>query len=605
MKKIGIFFVFLFLISSFSSAFAEKNKLLVIPTENSIVLRWAPIKGVFLSELKIEVLRRVKGESWKKIATIRPDVKLLKTKYSFLMEYLETKKNSKDLLDLVVLSKFITDPDLAKAVGVFYEDLAVSPKKEYFYKLVAYAKNKGLREYVSPSWISLKDFTPYPPIKFSLIQHKDKITIKWSPSKRYVVYYVYRNGKCLNPEGTLVLSNNLKEGKMFFVDEGPFEVNTKYVYYLVGLTLSGKKILSKKKTIVFKDLIPPAPPSTLKTKEVKEGKVVLFWSPVKDKDLDYYIVWRSKNLKSDYKKLAKTKKNLFVDKVPSGIYYYRISGVDKSGNAGPMSQALMVLVPDQTPPSPVRNLKAEVSPGVVKLSWEAPPEKDLYGYKVYRRVGEGKKFVLITSNAMKSTSFEDTLDKRLDFSYIYYQVRALDRANNYSKPAVIKVKLPDVTPPSMPLVIDYSFNKEGVLLLKLKYEKKDVKSLEVLCDGKILKVLKVSGEEEIPIKLDISGEKVLQFIAIDAAGNKSKPFELRVFFPFKNRENELVLKRKKDYCELVYNLSYDSFFYIFNYEGRKISPAYYGNGTLKLKCNQNWKVRVFNSKGEVVKELTL
>jgi len=95
------------------------------------------------------------------------------------------------------------------------------------------------------------------------------------------------------------------------------------------------------------------------------------------------------------------------------------------------SQLVEVLPKDIFPPAPPSGLAAIKSAGSITLVWEANQEKDLAGYKVWRRGENQAEFICLTSLLILENNFSDTMiekNKRYE-----YAITALDGNGNESQ----------------------------------------------------------------------------------------------------------------------------------------------------------------------------
>jgi predicted phage tail protein len=108
-------------------------------------------------------------------------------------------------------------------------------------------------------------------------------------------------------------------------------------------------------------------------------------------------------------------------------YYYSVRAL--GGPAGPtsrVSEQVAARPEDATPPGQPRGLVAVVAGAAIRLAWEAVPDADVAGYRVYRSTTAGRGHQAITPALVSSTTFVDT-DVRRGQTY-YYTVTAVDRA---------------------------------------------------------------------------------------------------------------------------------------------------------------------------------
>ncbi len=124
-------------------------------------------------------------------------------------------------------------------------------------------------------------------------------------------------------------------------------------------------------------------------------------------------------------------------------YYYAASVVGNREN--PYAESLPsppLLVPtrDTFPPSVPENPQAVFEGGKVFLFWTAPPERDVVGYKIYRKEVGQTESQLLNSELEKIPSFRD--EKPIAGKKYEYLVTAVDIFGNEGPPATAPVEIP-------------------------------------------------------------------------------------------------------------------------------------------------------------------
>lgn len=121
------------------------------------------------------------------------------------------------------------------------------------------------------------------------------------------------------------------------------------------------------------------------------------------------------------------------------------------------SMPVLVQPADSVAPAPPTGLQVTIdSAGVVKVSWTANTEKDLFGYKVFRAYVKNAELTPLTDSVFSGTSYTDTVSMRLSNRKIYYAVTALDRRFNQSRFSTLVLAMkPDIVPPSSPVFTKY------------------------------------------------------------------------------------------------------------------------------------------------------
>jgi uncharacterized protein len=124
-------------------------------------------------------------------------------------------------------------------------------------------------------------------------------------------------------------------------------------------------------------------------------------------------------------------------------YYYSISVVaskaDPYAESAP-SAPLEYDAKDTFPPSDPRDLNGVVEGGVVILLWVSPPEPDVAGYRVYRRLATESKDAGLAQELVRTLNYRD---EHAEASKAWvYRVTAVDTHGNESRGTEVTVVLP-------------------------------------------------------------------------------------------------------------------------------------------------------------------
>ncbi|OQD43424.1 hypothetical protein BUL40_06225 [Croceivirga radicis] len=159
------------------------------------------------------------------------------------------------------------------------------------------------------------------------------------------------------------------------------------------------------------------------------------------------------------------------------INYFRITAVGKNGIESE-SYSSMVQPIDSTPPAPPVNITAKIdTTGVVTLEWNRNTEVDLAGYRVYRNTSKTAEFSMVSPALIKDNRFTDTITIKTLNTKMYYKVTAEDQRYNTSEfSKVFALNIPDVLPPSPPVIKSFANNAEGVAITWVPSSSKDVKA---------------------------------------------------------------------------------------------------------------------------------
>jgi len=121
------------------------------------------------------------------------------------------------------------------------------------------------------------------------------------------------------------------------------------------------------------------------------------------------------------------------------MYHYQVRAVrvvKDSRLIGLASHPVSVAPTDLTPPAPPRGLTGVLVEGGVKLIWERNTEKDLAGYRIYRRLSGETALTLIGEVDRAAMSFVDHISQAPDGCY--WAISAFDNAKPANESAYSK-----------------------------------------------------------------------------------------------------------------------------------------------------------------------
>ena len=538
MKKI-IFTIVLLLSFSVKS---QEIKLFGESVNGKIQLKWMSKK--LFNDSSYDILRNDGNGNWQKINSSSiiaseiisvAELKSSKNKYTndksykFYIETKNTKEkdvNRQAYADYQLSIGAIFDNQLAKHMGIYFQDDNVEAGKNYSYKLV---DAKSQKEISVLNNIKAGEISPAPE-KVEINQEKQNVKLTWKNNENFFGYNIYRNGSKINEEPIFAnLENNIYS--VSYVDQKLPEGN--YNYVIKGITfLNTESKPSNGLNFSVKDLTPPLAVKGTKA-ERKDNIVTISWIQTNDKEVVGYNVLRSDDNGKFYKKITAqplkindAKYNDRFEETVSGTFYYKIETIDSNGNST-TSNNVSILVPDHFPPSKPVDLISRVQPGKILLSWKPNSEKDLAGYRIYRGLKDDdeNEMLLLNVAPQKEANYTDIFNEKAGTKFIY-KVVAIDNSFNESPKSSLWVQLPDVIAPQAPVL------KEAVI----ENGKVNLKWDEVLTD-KILgyDVYRIynSKEEKItsqPVKSNLFSDEVIKrgiieyFIkAVDSAKLESKP----------------------------------------------------------------------------------
>jgi len=322
----------------------------------------------------------------------------------------------------------------------------------------------------------------YEPLIQRVDEHERGVALVWereAHQKRFTAYTIERSedgGKTfskLNEKPFVSFTNPDLPGQEEYIvyTDTLNEQYKPYQYRVTGLNMFGLE--SRASRVVkgmARDKTAPPAPDHVHAEEKVAGEITITWQyPDQEPDLDGFYVLRGDGAYGEYVELnteplpASTR--TFVDNSPvqHAQNYYLVLAVDTAKNAG-ISMSAWGLLTDSIPPAAPTGVEGTLdSTGVVNLSWDLGPEKDVFGYYVFMFNQSDHVGARITPYPIRDTTFIDTVSMRTLTEEVYYEVVALDMAKNNSLPSQkVELKRPDMIAPEAPLLVDYRVTEEGI-----------------------------------------------------------------------------------------------------------------------------------------------
>jgi len=185
--------------------------------------------------------------------------------------------------------------------------------------------------------------------------------------------------------------------------------------------------------------IPPTAPTDL-TAEVKDSAINLSWRPVTTRidgtsisEPVRYQVSRSVGGAPFGNIGEPVADRSFVDTAVTNSrkYFYRVQAVtvyDKGTVGGGLSESVEATPMDQTAPVPPTDIKAVRTASAVKIFWDPVQEKDLKGYRVYRRLPGNSAPVMVGEVSVPYTLYEDR-SAPPNVVRLFYSVSSIDQSD--------------------------------------------------------------------------------------------------------------------------------------------------------------------------------
>jgi len=193
----------------------------------------------------------------------------------------------------------------------------------------------------------------------------------------------------------------------------------------------------------------------LKSVLTSNDSITLQWDPIQSDYFKTYDVYQNNKL------LGSTKGNSYsISGLEPGVEntfkVVPIDTFDKDYAPGVISYTLPI--PDTTPPAIPKNLKAVADQTAARITWDAVPDSDLFGYYVYLNDK------LLTSSPINRTYYDVTgLEVETEYTV---EVSAVDISGNHSeKSEPLKfTTLSLATPPPKPMGLEANLYDGAVML---------------------------------------------------------------------------------------------------------------------------------------------
>jgi hypothetical protein len=461
----------------FAQDVATVNKI----TKDTIAIKWIPAtfeqlvkisngatisRAVSENPTHFELVNFTGAKTWT-IAPTKERLKALGTseedeKFKTLLEPVIEGIKDKEQANFVVMTNVIenmVNPRFQSVVGNVLFDAEFDRSKTYVYKI----EIKGLAPLYT--FIDPKARTQFAQIEASLTLDKKKIvSIEWDSkavADQSLGFYVEHSmdepsdGEYLDKLPFIPFSTQFEvEDKNSSVTHEPLEGH--YHYYRVhGLDAFGELSLHSKWEKIYVPLNIYAVPfiDTIKARETERIIEVSAALIKKNSNVEKWVLLRSVQKDKGYieiesKPFSDSTVTFSITGKPSGDrFYYKIQLVNKDDSVSSMPYYFFTL--DQEPPNPPSDLEGTIDEnGRVNISWNAPSDNDIQGYRVFRANHKREEFIEQTTELNNVQNFSDTLALDNLTSEVYYFVQAVDENYNNSIPSdTILILKPDTIAP--------------------------------------------------------------------------------------------------------------------------------------------------------------
>jgi uncharacterized protein len=397
-----------------------------------------------------------------------------------MFRQLELKSKSEENRLLFAMLAASMNAESASSLGLGIIDKDVKPGLKYIYRLRVEddPKNRFLTD--TSYYVVATDeiFTPETPMT-PMLQMGDSIAVlEWTRSPFFIAYHVERSEdgklwKRLTSKPFLNMGSSIQNDgeRVTFSDLLPKNF-IEYQYRLIGLTIFGDE--SPSSDVVSgsgRDLTPTAAPKIIFGENTKDSQVEIKWEIPNVLDLKGFWIKRGISMEGPWMALNKeplsASSRMFIDKDSEefGLNFYRVYSMDDHDNENG-SYPIYVKMKNQKPPSIPNGLRGTIdTTGLLTIRWSKSTEPDLMGYELFYANQEDHMFIVMNDSIIRDTFFQTQISIKNLTKNMFFKIRAMDFHNALSPfSEVLKLKKPDLVPPTKPIFKNYFVDDNGILL---------------------------------------------------------------------------------------------------------------------------------------------
>lgn len=378
---------------------------------------------------------------------------------------------------------FAADMDAvaARGLGLRFADASAEKDKKYIYRISPMRRDSIYPLEAAYIVVDSKEPHALPPVIMQRMEEKENsVKVMWRNPYvfTYSAFNVYRREKAggrsakLNSSPVIAASRNeISDDYSIWFTDTTCGMYTRYEYFVRGIDAFGEEgPMSMPTPGMGRDVTPPPSPVIIEVIPVTRTAARIKWQLEETDDLRGFVVMRSGKPDGPWSvrgsgQIGNRERMFIDDSIFQGLTYYAVLAIDTAGNmSGYNPKALDVH--DTLPPAAPSHVTYSVSKdGVVTLKWKANSEEDMLGYRILRSDDISHEFTQLTNQVYTDTVYQDTIEISTLRRQLLYQIAALDNRFFESELTVIVVKLPDVVPPSPPILTDVRPDADAIFVM--------------------------------------------------------------------------------------------------------------------------------------------
>lgn len=436
----------------------------------------------------------------------------------------------------------------AEILGLRFVDKNIQLGEKYAYRILPAGKVENIRLDSAITTVIISPFvTPAAPMNFMAEDGDRRINLNWDRAlpEQYSAYLIDRsddNGstyKRITQSPIMVSPQDGVPTEMnrtgTYSDTNIINYRT-YKYRLYGVTPFGDLTIAAETQAMGRDVTPLSAPFINTPNQISKNCIKISWTMnEKEKDIKAFYIEKSSNKDAGFEQVNKQilpeNTREFTDfDAERHSPYYRVVVADTAGNITYSPSFFVQMVDSTTPPAPT-NLKGSIdSNGVVTLTWDAPKDPYIIGYRVLFANQADHHFAQLNQKPLEDTTFTDKVEIKTLTRHVYYKVIAENDLYVRSQESnMLELTRPDVVPPAQSIFTDVTVDDKNINLKWAVSPSKDLAKQTLMrkvqgeTGWKSIAELGTSVKSYTDNKIQSKVAYEYTIITVDSSGLKSEP----------------------------------------------------------------------------------